>query len=129
MTTQKIAQLFGWVFLLVGVLGFVPVAIIGGTYGMDTSMMLGLFPVNVIHNVVHVAFGVWGIMAAKSADGATMFCKAGGVIYLALGVVGFVMENPLGLVPLGGNDRFLHLVLGAVLAYFGFMASPAKATA
>ena len=129
MSTQKVAQLFGIVFVLVGVLGFVPIAMIGGSMDMNGSMLLGLFPVNIVHNIVHLAFGIWGIMAAKTSEGATMYCKVGGVIYLALGVLGFTTFIPGTLVPLGGNDTYLHLVLGAVLAYFGFAGAPAKATA
>jgi hypothetical protein len=129
MSTQKVAQLFGIVFVLVGVLGFVPIAMIGGSMDMSTGMLLGLFPVNVLHNIVHVLFGVWGIMAAKSAEGATMYCKVGGVIYLALGILGFTTFIPGTLVPLGGYDTYLHLVLGAVLAYFGFAGAPARAAA
>jgi hypothetical protein len=132
MNAQKVAQIFGWVFIVVGILGFVPVAMIGGTMGMPASSLLGLFPVNLVHNLVHVGFGIWGVMAAKSADGAMQYCKIGGVIYLLLGVVGLVGSITAmldGVVPLGGNDAFLHLALGAVLAYFGFMGSTAKATA
>ena len=127
MTTQKVAQLFGIVFLVIGVLGFVPIAMIGGTMGMEPSMLLGLFPVNVVHNLVHAGFGIWGIMAAKSAAGATNYCKIGGVAYLALGALGFVMADGMGIVPLGGNDTYLHLLLGAALSYFGFMGATAKA--
>jgi len=124
MSTQRIAMVFGAVFLVVGVLGF---ALTG--FGMETSMLLGLFPVNLVHNCVHALFGIWGLAAARSAAGAGMYCKAGGVIYLVLGLLGFVMENPMNLVPIGGHDRWLHLALGAVLAYFGFAsgAEPAKA--
>jgi len=129
MTTQKVAQVFGWVFLVVGVLGFLPIAIISGTMGMEPTMMLGLFPVNVVQNVVHLAFGIWGIMAAKSADGAGTYCKIGGVIYLLIGAMGLVtgLATGFGLVPLGGNNVYLHLLLGAVLAYFGFAGGGKKA--
>jgi len=132
MNAQKVAQIFGWVFIVVGVLGFVPIAMIGGTMGMQPSMMLGLFPVNVVHNLVHLAFGIWGIMAAKSAAGAVQYCKIGGVIYLLLGVIGFIAAIEVmlhGFVPLNGFNAWLHLVLGAVLAYFGFAGAPAKAAA
>ena len=117
MTTQRIALLFGVVFVLVGVCGFV----LNGA-GMESSMLLGLFPVNGVHNSVHTLFGIWGLAASRNAGGATAYCKIGGVIYLLLGVVGFGMENPMGLVPLGGNDRYLHLALGVVLAGVGFSA-------
>jgi hypothetical protein len=114
-------MLFGLVFLVVGVLGFV----LTGT-SQDMSMLLGIFPVNLAHNLVHCLFGVWGLAAARSAGGATTYCKVGGAIYLVLGLVGFVAENPLGLVPLGGNDRWLHLVVGAILTYAGMTMGGAK---
>jgi hypothetical protein len=123
MTTQRIAMLFGLVFLVVGVLGFVQT----GT-SQETSMLFGLFPVNFAHNCVHTLFGVWGLAAARSAGGATSYCKIGGAIYLLLGVLGFVVENPLGLVPIGGHDRWLHLALGAVLTFAGMTMGGAKST-
>lgn len=132
MNAQMVAKVFGWVFLVVGILGLVPIAALGGSMGMGTGMLLGLFPVNVVHNVVHIAFGIWGIMAAKSAMGAVQYCKVGGIIYLLLGALGLVNGVTAamnGYVPLGGNDAFLHLVLGAVLAYFGFAGQTAKAAA
>ena len=124
MSTQKAAQLFGIIFILVGLLGLVT----GGT-GMSEHMMLGLFPVNLLHNCVHLAIGVWGVMAAKNQAGATTFCQVGGVLYLVLGVLGFLTANPMGLVPIGGNDRWLHLALGVILSYVGFAGSKATAAA
>ena len=122
MTTQRIAMVFGVVFVLVGVLGF---ALNG--FGMESSMLLGQFPVNVVHNCVHTAFGVWGLAAARNAAGATAYCKIGGIVYLALGGAGFVVDNPMGLVPIGGNDTYLHLALGAILAGTGFTMAPKTA--
>ena len=116
MSTQTVARLFGVVFLLVGALGFV----LGG-FGKDPSMLLGQFPVNGIHNAVHVLFGVWGLMAAGSAGGATTYCRLAGVAYLALTGLAFVDDTTFGLIPIGGNDRWLHLGLGLILSYFGFM--------
>ena len=132
MNAQMVAKVFGWVFVVVGVLGFVSFGMIGGSMGMSTGMLLGLFPVNAVHNVVHLAFGIWGIMASKTAEGATNYCKIGGVIYLLLGGVGLVNNIAsmlAGFVPIGGNDAWLHLLLGAVLSYFGFMGSKAPAAA
>jgi hypothetical protein len=53
------------------------------------------------------------------------------MIYLALFVAGFVAPTGFGLVPLRGTDPWLHLALGAPLAYFGFTAKeePTVATA
>ena len=126
-TTQRVAQLFGIVFILVGVLGF-PM----GSMTMETGNLLGYFPVNLVHNVVHILFGVWGLLAARSFAGAKQYCTIGGVIYLVLAVLGVVMPTGFGLVPLGGYDVYLHAVLGLALVAAGFTAksgSPATAAA
>ncbi len=119
---QRVAQLFGVVFLLVGVLGFV-----ASGMSMDANMdtapkLLGLFPVNVLHNVVHLGFGVWGLMVARTAAGATQFAKIGGGIYLALAILGFVAPTTFGLIPIGGNDIWLHAILGIVLLAVGLQS-------
>lgn len=115
MSIQRVAQIFGVVFLLVGVLGLAitPLTMRGG-------LLLGLFPVNVLHNVIHLAFGVWGLMAGRSADGASLYCKVTGVIYLVLTALAFVTPTTFGLVPIGGHDIWLHGVIGVLLTFVGF---------
>jgi len=115
-TVQRVAQIFGIIFLLVGIVGFFY------SRTMEMQMLLGIFPVNLLHNTVHVLFGLWGLAAARSFAGAKMYGQAGGIIYLVLAVLGMVDPSGFGLVPLGGNDIWLHAVLGIVLAYFGFTA-------
>ena len=128
-TVQRLAQIFGIVFLLVGILGFVGAA--GGTMGMSADppagMLLGLFPINALHNVVHLLFGVWGLMAAKSFGGAKSYATIGGAIYLVLAVLGFVAPTTFGLIPIGGNDIWLHCVLGIALLAAGLTAKDAVA--
>jgi Domain of unknown function (DUF4383) len=119
-TAQRVAMIFGVAFLLVAVAGFV----VGGM-SMESDphaapKVLGLFPVNVLHNVVHLAFGVWGLLAARSWSAAVSYCRIAGIIYLVLAVLGFVAEDGFGLVPLGSHDIWLHVVLGAVLTIVGF---------
>ena len=124
---QRIAMVFGVVFLLVGLAGlFVP----GGMAmhaGPDPApgMLLGLFPVNLLHNIVHCLVGVWGLVAARSWNGARMFMQIGGVVYLVLAALGFFMPTAFGLVPIGGADIYLHAVLGLIMAGIGFTAKPA----
>jgi hypothetical protein len=115
MSTQRVAQIFGVVFLLVGVLGLAitPLTMTGG-------LLLGLFPVNVLHNVIHLVFGVWGLMAGRSADGASGYCKVTGVIYLVLTALAFVTPTTFGLVPIGGHDIWLHGIIGVLLTFVGF---------
>ena len=110
---QRVAQLFGVVFLLVGILGFIA----GGT-SMDVdnpAMLLGLFPVNLLHNVVHILFGIWGLVASRSETGALTFARIGGAIYIVLALLGLLSPTGFGLVPLGGHDVWLHAVLGIAL--------------
>lgn len=126
-TVQRVAQVFGWVFLAVGVLGF-----FASGMSMDADMataprLLGLFPVNVLHNLVHVTFGVWGILAARTIGGARSYAQIAGIIYIVLAVLGFFVPTMFGLIPIGGNDIWLHAVLGVVLAAVGFTAKGGEA--
>jgi hypothetical protein len=73
--------------------------------------------------VVHVVIGIAGLAAVTSVPNARRFCQVVGVILLLLGALGVFVANPFGLVYIGGLDIALHLVSGAVLAYFGFAAT------
>jgi hypothetical protein len=116
---QKAALGVGIVFLLVGVLGFIP----GATTNYDTisfashesqATLLGLFQVSILHNIVHLLFGVAGIALAKTIAGARRFLVAGGIVYLVLFVYGLlVSQNSIAnFVPVNTADDILHLVLG-----------------
>jgi hypothetical protein len=127
---RRVAMVFGIVFLLVGVLGLFS----AGGMEMDAenpAMLLGLFPVNLLHNIVHLLFGVWGLLAARSFAGAKMYAQTVGVIYLVLAVLGFLpaTSTTFGLIPIGGNDIWLHALIGIVLAGVGFTAKPEAAAA
>ena len=122
MTVQRIALIFGIVFLAVALLGF---ATTGTT--MEASMehaprLLGLFPVNLLHNLVHLVFGIWGLVAARSFGGARAYCRIGGGIYLVLAVLGLIDPTTFGLIPIGGHDIWLHAVLGIGLLIGGLTA-------
>jgi hypothetical protein len=121
-TAQRVAQIFGIVFLIIGIAGF----FVTGT-SMDASMdtaprLLGIFPVNALHNLVHMAFGIWGLLAARSFSSARTYAQIGGVIYLVLAALGLIAPTTFGLIPIGGNDVWLHALLGIVLAAVGFSA-------
>lgn len=120
-TVQRVAQIFGIVFILLAIVGFIT----PGGMGMDSAapgMMLGMLPVNLLHNVVHLLFGIWGLAASRSWAGAKQYGTIGGAIYLVLAVLGFIAPTGFGLVPLGGNDIGLHIVLGGALLFFGITA-------
>jgi hypothetical protein len=128
-TVQRIAQVFGVVFILVAILGFVTAGTSMDADPTTAQRILGLFPVNLLHNVVHLLFGIWGLTAARSFGGAATYGRLGGVIYLALAALAFVSPSLFGLVPIGGHDIWLHAVLGVVLAGVGFSAREPVATA
>lgn len=127
---RTFALIFGIVYMLVGILGFVPgltshhpdmqPITIDSFYGK----ILGLFPVNVLHNVVHMAIGAWGILASRSVGGARLFGKGLAIFYGLLAILGlFPATNTLfGLVPIYGHDVWLHALSALIAAYFGFVA-------
>ncbi len=126
MTVQRVAQIFGWVFVLIAVWGFF---VTGGSMeaGMDAPAILGLFPVNVLHNLAHLILGIWGIVASRSFGSARSYAQIAGILYLVLAVLGFVDPTGFGLIPLGGGDIALHAVLGLILAGVGFTAKQGRA--
>ncbi len=114
--TQTVSRVFGVVFLLVGLLGLVSTP-----FSMSGGLLLGLFPVNVLHNLVHLAFGAWGLARRPDARRrAAAYCRIAGIAYLILTVVGLLTPTGFGLVPLGGHDIWLHAVLGGILTAVGF---------
>ena len=122
------AMVVAAVFLLVGVLGFIP----GATTDYDgmtfaghesTAMLLGVFHVSILHNIVHLLFGVVGLVMARTASGATSFLIGGGVVYLVLWVYGLVIDHDsaANFVPLNGADNWLHLILAVGMIGLGLV--------
>jgi hypothetical protein len=118
-TIQRASQAVGAVFLLVGVLGFIPgVTSNYGSLGMaghgSEALLLGIFQVSVLHNIVHLLFGVAGIVMARTAGQARNFLLYGGIVYLVLWIYGLLVghDTPANFVPVNNADNWLHLVLG-----------------
>ncbi|MHA7155868.1 DUF4383 domain-containing protein [Arthrobacter sp. TMN-50] len=121
-TMQKAAMAIGAVFLLVGILGFVP----GVTSQMDQigmagheseALLLGTFQVSILHNIVHLLFGIAGLALARTYSNAKNYLLVGGVIYLVLWVYGLVIDqnSDANFVPLNDADNWLHLFLGIAM--------------
>lgn len=123
-TVQRVAQIFGWVFVLVALWGFF-VSRGSMEAGPDAPAILGLFPVNLLHNLAHLVLGIWGIAAARSFGSARQYAQIAGIVYILLAIVGFVDPTTFGLIPLGDADIWLHVTLGVILAAVGFTAKPA----
>ncbi|WP_329791485.1 DUF4383 domain-containing protein [Lentzea sp. DG1S-22] len=137
MTSRRPVQLFaavvGVVFLLVGILGFVP----GITTNYDQlsfaghhagALLLGVFAVSVLHNLVHVAFGIAGLLMARTARGAAAYLVGGGAIYLVLWLYGLVIDHDsaANFVPVNTADNWLHLGLGVGMLALGLLAGRRK---
>jgi hypothetical protein len=125
-TLQKVASAVAAVFLLVGVLGFVP----GVTTDYDSmtfagteseALLLGIFQVSVLHNLVHLLFGVAGFALARSWSGARSFLIGGGAVYLVLWVYGLAidLQDDANFVPVNDADNWLHLALGLGMVLLG----------
>ncbi|QSE86881.1 DUF4383 domain-containing protein [Rhodococcus koreensis] len=125
---QIAALAVGAVFLLVGILGFIPG--ITTDYDMLTfaghhsgAKLLGIFEVSILHNVVHLLFGIAGLVMARAAATAKAFLVGGGIIYLVLWLYGLLidMDSAANFVPVNNADNWLHLVLGLGMIALGVL--------
>ncbi|MFB4269828.1 DUF4383 domain-containing protein [Nonomuraea sp. GTA35] len=133
---QLAALVVGVVFLLVGVLGFIP----GITTGYDDlrfaghesdAHLLGVFQVSILHNIVHLLFGIAGVLLARTWSGARNFLVGGGAIYLLLWIYGMLVghDSPANFVPVNAADNWLHLVLGIGMIALGLLLGRRRVTA
>lgn len=125
---QTAALAFGIVFALVGILGFVP----GITTNYDRlewlgpdseAMLLGIFQVSILHNLVHLAFGAVGVVAARMIGTARGFLVGGGALYGVLWIYGLIVDKDsvANFVPLNTADDWLHLALAALMVGSGLL--------
>ena len=137
MAVGTLAVVFGIVFLLVGVLGFFaappPADALPLTMDHGHGMALGLFPVNTLHNVVHLLFGILGLVASRGMlMSARAFFQTLAVAYALLALLGIIpaTQTTFGLIPVYGNDVWLHALIAVAAGVVGFtniFALPAKA--
>ena len=127
---QKTALAIGAVFLLVGVLGFIPgittnYEALGFAGHESEALLLGIFQVSVLHNIVHLLFGAAGIAMAGSAAQSRNYLLVGGAIYLVLWLYGLLIghETAANFVPVNTADNWLHFVLGAAMIGLGVALS------
>ena len=134
MSTRTFAFVAGLLYLGAGILGFIPgittpppagapPLVVEGRYGY----LLGLFPVNLLHNLVHIVIGVWGLSSYKGGDKARRFAVSLAVIYGLLAILGIFPQTHtlFGFVPLFSHDIWLHAGTAIIAGYFGFLAPPA----
>ncbi|HET6530520.1 MAG TPA: DUF4383 domain-containing protein [Actinoplanes sp.] len=127
---QTAALAVAAVFTLVGVLGFIPG--ITTNYGDMTfaghhsdAMLLGIFQVSILHNIVHLLFGLAGFALARTISGARSYLIGGGAIYLVLWLYGLVVgqETAANFIPVNAADDWLHLFLGLGMIALGFLTT------
>lgn len=110
---KNFAMLLGAVLTIVGILGFIM-----------PSPLLGLFEVDMVHNVVHIASGLIGLWAAMSGpNAAKMYLIVFGIVYGVVAALGFLTASPiLGLLHVNGHDNWLHAVIAVACLYVGVTA-------
>jgi hypothetical protein len=129
MRTRRFALVAGVLYVVAGVAGFIPS--LGDTrvapaLHVDSHYrdLFGLFPVNILHNIVHLAIGALGILAYSSFRSARTYSQVLAVVYALLAVMGLIsagdLKTTFDYIPLFSNDIWLHAVTAAIAAYFGF---------
>jgi hypothetical protein len=125
---QLAAMVVGAVFLLVGILGFIP----GVTADYDQlsfaghgsgALLLGLFAVSILHNLVHAGFGIAGLLLARTPAGARNFLIYGGIVYAVLWIYGLIIDqgSAANFVPVNTADNWLHLLLAIAMIALGVL--------
>jgi Domain of unknown function (DUF4383) len=134
MKIRYFALIIGIIYGIIGVLGFVPTLLsLPATAPILTvkagyGYLFSLFPVNLLHNIVHLVVGVLGIIAYRSLSNAQLFARGLTILYAVLAVLGLIPATStlFGLVPLFSHNIWLHAVTAAIAAYFGFVAPRAR---
>jgi hypothetical protein len=136
MNVRNFALVFGIIYLAAGVLGFVPGILRPAppdappvTITLFHGYLLGLFAVNVLHNLVHVAIGAWGIAASRATGHARVYARTLAIFYGALAIMGLMpaFHTTFGLIPIHGHDVWLHAATALIAAWFGFVKSTGPA--
>jgi len=136
MRTQTFSRLYGIAFLVVGLVGIIPGLTpahdhAGVMIDAESGLVLGLFPVNILHDILHIAFGFWGIAAARSYAAARGYARAVALTFGLLTLMGLfpATRTIFGLMPIYGHDVWLHALLATAATHFGFMHREAQARA
>jgi arginine exporter protein ArgO len=132
---QIVALVVGIVFLLVGIAGFIPG--LTTNYGSmsfagmgSMAMLLGVFQVSVLHNIVHLLFGIVGVATARSARASKRYLIIGGIVYAVLWLYGLLigMGSNANFVPVNNADNWLHLVLAVGMIVLGLVVPGVRRT-
>lgn len=136
MKTSTFALIFGLAYLAAGLLGLIPAMLTPPppdapptTLAVMYGYLLGLFPVNIVHTLVHLFIGAWGIAAWKGRSSSVSYARSLAVLYGALAVMGMLplTNTVFGTIPIHSHDVWLHGVTAVIAAYFGWR-EPVRST-
>ncbi len=126
---KRFALILGIIYVLIGIAGFMPALIQPPKSGEPALSiaalhgdLFGLFPVNVLHTLIHLAVGVWGVIATRSVGASVIYARSLAVIFGVLTIMGLIpgLNTVYGLMLLYSHDLWLHGLTAIVAAYFGF---------
>lgn len=129
MGVRYFALIIGVIYILLGLFGFIPGMVAtpgtGGpevTVGAGYGYLLSTFPVNVLHNLLRIAVGIWGVAAFRTYIQSRTYSRGVAILYGILAVMGLlpVLNTVFGLMPIFGSNVWLHALTALVAAYFGF---------
>ena len=133
MTIRNFAMTTGIFYLLIGVLGFFPGQVAPPPFGAPRMVvstgygyLFGVFPVNVLHNLMYLAIGGWALRASRSPLGAITFSHRLMILSGVLTIMGMIslLDTTFGLMPLYGNNVGVHVMTAMIAAYFGYQRAP-----
>ncbi|MGF1489449.1 MAG: DUF4383 domain-containing protein [Prochloraceae cyanobacterium] len=120
----------GIVYVVLAILGFIPalrsISDLAPSLavGIGYGYLFGLFAVNLIHNLVWLGLGTWGIVAYRSEIATKRYARTIAIVFGLLAILGLIpFTNTLfGLMPIFGHNIWLHALTALIAAYFGFMS-------
>ena len=112
MTLRIAAVIFGIIFILIGIAGFIPVF-------TPNNFLLGLFMIDTPHNIIHLVSGVLGLLAAISISCSIWYFRIFGIIYALVAIAGLISED-LIIIHVNQADNILHVIIALVALYLGF---------
>ena len=131
MKLRYLALGIGIVYIVLGILGFIPalrstisVTAPSLVVGIGYGYLFGLFAVNLIHNLVYLGIGSWGILAYRNEGTTKRYARIIAITFAVLTVLGLIpfTNTIFGLMPLFGHNIWLHAVTALIAAYFGFFS-------
>lgn len=122
---RMVALVFGAIFVLVGIIGFIPAIspTADSVQGMEVAdaAVLGLVPVNAIANIVHIVLGAVLLYASMNTPSAILVLRVFGAAYLLLAVLGLIVPEGFGIMPLGGGELWVHAATAIIFLGVGFL--------